>query len=214
MFSSFFYALSLGLAVSLDALAAGMAYGIKNIKIPFSSLCIVGAVTCFCTALSMIAATMLSNWIDTHFAIIGGSLLLIAIGAFSLFQEYFTRDVKHYHIEGEVTARKLTFAVGKLVISIMARPESADFDESQSISKVEAFFLGLALGVDNMVATFAAALMGLLPLYTPLIMAIIQMVLIISGIYASNRFFTEELKSRFPYLPGAILILIGLFRLK
>lgn len=214
MVTSFFYALSLGLAVSLDALAAGMAYGIKNIKIPFTSLCIVGTVTCICTALSMIGATILGTWIDTQLAIIGGSLLLIAIGAFSLFQEYFTRDVKQYHIEGEVTARKLTFAVGKLVISIMARPESADFDESQSISTVEAFFLGLALGVDNMVATFAAALMGLLPIYTPVIMALIQMGLILAGIYTANRFFTEELKSRFPYLPGTILILIGLFRLK
>jgi len=214
MFTSFFYALSLGLAVSLDALAAGMAYGIKNIKVPFASLLIVGAVTCACTTIAMISAAMLGDWIDTQFAIITGSLLLIAIGGFSLFQEYLTRDVAHYHIEGEITARKLTFAIGKLVISIMARPESADFDESQSISMVEAFFLGLALGVDNMVATFAEALMGLLPIYTPLIMAIIQMALILTGVFTANRFFTEQIKKRFPYLPGAILILIGLFRLK
>lgn len=210
----FLYAFSLGFAVSLDALAAGMAYGLKKIRMPLTSLLIVGLITCACTSLAMASAYLLGDMIETNLAMLIGALLLISIGGFSLLQEYLTRDSIPCEIEGEITARKLTFAVGKLVISIMARPESADFDHSQSISAVEAFFLGLALGVDNIVATFAAALMGLLPIYTPLIMAVIQMSLIFLGAAIADRLLTDQLKAKLPYLPGTLLILLGLLRLK
>lgn len=209
-----FYVLSVGVAVSLDALAAGMAYGLKSIVIPFKSLLTVGIVTGVCTAVSMAAAQVLGQYIDTQIAVIAGSLLLIVIGTFSLFQEYLTRNVEICQFDGKVAPPKLTFAVGKLVVSIMARPESADIDHSQTISPAEAFFLGLALGLDNMVATFGATLMSLLPIYTPVVMGLIQMVFIVAGIQAADKFVSEEMKKKFPFLPGAILIVMGLLRIR
>ena len=95
----------------------------------------------------------------------------------------------------------------------MANPETADIDKSKSISPMEAIFLGLALGIDNMVATFAASLMGFLPFYTPLIMGVIQMAFLACGSWSSSHLLSESLKKRFPFLPGTILILIGLARL-
>ena len=44
------YVLFLGLAVSFDALLAGVTYGVKKITLPFTSLLVVGAVTAACTA--------------------------------------------------------------------------------------------------------------------------------------------------------------------
>jgi len=208
-----FYAALLGLAVSIDGFIAGAAYGLKNIKMPFGSLLIVGMVTVICTITAMLGASYLDQLINPHLAILCGSLLLIALGLLSLFQEYLTKDVAVYEADGEITARKLTISLGRLVISIMAKPETADVDHSKRISSTEAIFLGLALGVDNMVATFAAALMGFLPLYTPLLMGVIQITVIAAGVYASSRILSDRLKKRFPYLPGAILILLGLLRL-
>lgn len=211
---SIFYMLFLCLAVSMDAFAAGLAYGVRNITMPFRSLSIVGIVTAVCTAAAMIAAYVLGQFVELQSAVIAGAILLIVLGALSLFQEYLTKDVPSYPTQEEFTPRKISFPIGKLVISIMARPETADVDNSKSISSFEAIFLGLALGLDNMVATFAACLMGILPWYTPLAMGVVQMALIAAGCWASTRLLSESMKKRFPFVPGAILIMMGLLRLR
>lgn len=210
---NFFYVIVMSVAVSLDGFVAGIAYGLKGIRMPVVSIGIVGMVTTICATAAMIAANILGSVIDTQAAVTGGALLLILIGVFSLFQEYLTKDVPSYQAEGEVTARKLSFSVGRLVISIVAKPETADVDKSNNISPLESVFLGLALGMDNMLAAFAAALMGWLPPAAPLMMGGIQMVVISAGLYASQRFVSDRLRKRFPYLPGTILILLGLLRL-
>lgn len=208
-----FYVLLLGFAVSLDGFVAGIAYGLKGIRMPLKSLAVVGLVTIICTGAAMLAANTLGNVINKHIAVSFGAGLLILIGLFSLFQEYLTKDVPSYQADGEVTARKLSISVGRLVFSIVAKPETADVDCSKTISPLESIFLGLALGLDNMLATFAAALMGGMPASTPLIMGLIQMVVIGAGLHVSQRYISERLKKRFPYLPGTILIVIGLLRL-
>ncbi len=210
---SIFYVLLLGIAVSIDGFVAGLAYGLKNIRMPFASLSIVGVVACICTAVAMAIAYLVGQFINTDIAIVIGALLLIMLGLWSLFQEYLTKDVVSYEVAGDVTARKLTFSLGRLVISIMAKPETADVDKLGVISSLEAVFLGVAVGADAMVGTFAAALMGSLPLYTPAVIGIIHMICISSGFYSSQKLISERIKKRFPYLPGALLILLGILRL-
>lgn len=209
----FFYVILLAIAVSIDGFVAGVAYGLKNIRMPLFSLAIVGVVATILTAIAMLFAYVLERFINTNVAIVTGALLLILLGAWSLFQQYLTRNVPSYELDGEVTAHKLTISVGQLVISIMAKPETADVDRLGYISSLEAVFLGLAVGLDAMVGTFAAALMGVLPLYTPPAVGITHMICISYGCYASSRFIPEALKQRFPYLPGILLIFLGLIRL-
>jgi len=210
----FIYVLLLGFAVSLDSFAAGVAYGLKNIRIPVTSLVIVGLVTALCTALAMLGASVLDRFIDLQLAVVAGSLLLIGLGGLSLFQEYLTKNTAFCQPDGDGSIRQLTFSLGRLVINIMIRPETADIDLSNSISPLEAVFLGLALGIDNMVATFAASLISMLPLCTPLVMGLIQMALISVGSQSFCRLLSDSWKRRFPFLPGTILILIGLIRLR
>jgi len=208
-----FYVLLLGFAVSIDGFVAGIAYGLKNICMPMTSLLIVGITTILCTSAAMATAYILGTFINTHLAILLGALVLIMIGLFSLFQEYLTKDAIDYSTNGGGVSPKLTFSIGRLVVNIMADPEKADVDQSQLINPLEALFLGVALGVDNMVATFAAALMEPLPIYTPLIMGFLQIMVITAGTYTSRRFISDKLKQSFPYLPGIILIILGLVRL-
>ena len=210
---SIFYVMLLGLAVSIDGFVAGVAYGLKNIRMPLISLIIVGIVASICTAVAMVMAYMVGQFINTDIALILGALLLILLGLWSLGQQYFTKSVTSYEMDGEVTARKLTFSFGRLVVSIMAKPETADVDRLGFISSLEAVFLGLAVGADAMVGTFAVALMGSLPLYTPIVIGLIHMICIAGGCYSSRKFFPENLKKRFPYLPGTLLIILGLLRL-
>lgn len=209
----FFYVCLLALAVSIDGFVAGVAYGFKNITMPVVSLAIVGVVTAILTGISMICSYGLGRLLDADVAIVTGSVLLILLGTWSLFQQYLTRHIPSYELEGHVTARKLTFSIGRLIISIVAKPETADVDRLGYISALEAVFLGLALGLDAMVGTFAAALMGSLPLYTPTAVGIIHIICIASGCYASVRFVPNTFKQQFPYLPGVLLIFLGLIRI-
>lgn len=208
-----FYVLLLGFAVSMDGFVAGIAYGLKNIRMPLASLSIVGVVAAILTSIAMVCAYMLGQFINTHLAIMIGATLLILLGVWSVFQQFFTKDVATYEADGEITARKLTFSVGRLVISIMAKPETADVDHLGVISPLEAVFLGVAVGLDAMVGTFAAALMGDLPLYTPMAVGIIHMICISGGCHASARYISDSVKKRVPYLPGTLLIILGLLRL-
>jgi putative sporulation protein YtaF len=207
------YVLLLGFAVSIDGFIAGMSYGLKNIFISATSLLIVGLTTTLCVGLAMGTAHILGAMINTKIAIVVGALLLTTMGLFSLFQEYFTAKVQSEPTNTHIYSPNVTFSIGRLVIKIMAKPETADVDHSQFISPLEAVLLGLALGIDNMIAIFAAALVSPLPLYTPISMGFIQILVITFGIYASNHFVTEQFKKKVPYLPGLILIVLGLIRL-
>lgn len=210
---NFFYVAFLGFVVSLDSFGAGVAYGLKKITISLKSLATVGLITALCTGLAMVAALVIGQFVNTQLTAVAGALLLITIGLFSVFQEYLTRGVRPCDHDS-MSVRQLTFSVGKLVVTIMAKPESADLDHSQSISPLEGLLLGLALGVDNMVATFATELTGALPIYTPLVMGIIQMLFLATGYWASSHLASASFKKHFSYLPGTILILIGLLRLR
>ncbi len=210
---SFYYILLLGFAVSIDGFIAGIAYGLKNIHIPITSLSIICMTTILCTAIAMESAYLLGTLINTQLAVLIGAFLLIIIGLFSLFQEYLTKESKSYISDGTMPPPKVTISVGRLVINIMANAEIADVDHSKRINTLESLLLGLALGIDNMIATFAVSLMEDLPLYTPMTMGFIQIIVIYAGIYLSNRFFSLKFKRHFPYLPGLILILLGFIRL-
>ncbi|MCX7781811.1 MAG: sporulation membrane protein YtaF [Negativicutes bacterium] len=204
------YAVFLGFAVSLDSFLAGATYGIRKISMPFLSLAVVGMITTVCTGLAMLLAKGCSSFFDPNIAVAAGSVLLISIGLFSVFQEYLTRKVTPYDTN---PAQKLTIRIGKLIINIMADPEAVDLDHSKTISAGEAVMLGLALGLDNMAATFAAELLGILPTYTPVIMGLIQSCLIWAGIHVGARLLPEGLKQKFPYFPGTLLALMGFIRL-
>lgn len=65
-----------------------------------------------------------------------------------------------------------------------------------------------------MVATFAAGLMGILPDYTPLLMAVIQMLFLAVGRWASSQTLLDGVKKQFPFVPGALLIILGILRLR
>lgn len=194
-----FYVLLLGLAVSIDAFVAGIAYGLKSIKMPVRSLIVIGLITGICTGVAMALAYYLGSLLNTHLAVAAGSLMLITIGTWNILQEYIAKNSSNK--DTKVANARLTVRMGRIVISIMADPETADMHHSHSISPSEAVLLGLALGIDNIVATFAAALIKPLPLYTPVIMAIIQILLIGLGMTAATRLGSDDLKKDFPIFP-------------
>lgn len=206
------YIILLGFAVSIDGFFAGIAYGIKTIKVPYPSLLTIGLVTLICTGLSSIGSHALLNYLNPVYTTAAGSLLLIAIGLTGIARQFYQR-IQFSAAQSPDSKQGITFSLGKIVIRIMAKPECADMDESKILSVTEALLLGLALGMDNMVATFAAGLVRPLPVYTPLVMCVIQTSLVFGGIYCAGKITSPKIKNRLAYAPGILLICLGLFRM-
>lgn len=207
------YVILLGIAVSIDGFFAGIAYGLKNIRVSFLALSIIGFVTFVCTTLAMRSASLLLAFINPSIATLCGALLLIAIGSMSLLHQYLVKAPINENAAITKTPTKITISLGQLVISIMAKPECADMDCSNHLNKTEALLLGLALGIDNMIATFAIGLTTSLQFYTPIVMCIIQSSIVWSGIYLAKKIISDPMKHKIAYAPGCVLILLGLIRL-
>lgn len=205
-------ALLFAIAVSLDGLGAGIAYGLKNIRVPFLSLTVIGTITVAMMGVSICAADWLSSFISPRLAFGVGALLLIFLGIWSIFQEW----LKQYLPEGEAACPgaqiKLNLGFLRLVIQVFKKPTEADMDDSGELSCGEAFVLGLALALDALVAGFGAALAGGISLWVVFAVGIVQMAFISFGTRVASDTLSADIKNKFPYIPGGILILIGLLR--
>ena len=204
----------LGLSVSMDALFAGVAYGIKGIRVPGHALLLIGVVTILGVAGAMEGGAVVGRHGETQVAAVVGACVLIGLGLVSLLQTYLTTGgSRHPSAEGPVTTRQLTWSMGRLVITIRAKPERTAVGQSQAMEAGEAALVGVALGLDNVVAVFAVSLMGLLPAYTPLVMGGLQMLLLATGRQASARLLSERVKEHCGYVSGALLLVLGVIRL-
>src|SRR6266516_1918721 len=111
--------LLLSLSVSMDALFAGLAYEIKESRVPGRSLLIIGVVTVLSVAGAMGGGDVFGGHGETQVAVLVGAWSLIGLGLMSVLQTYLTTGtLRHPSAEDAVTARQLTFAVGRLVMTI------------------------------------------------------------------------------------------------
>lgn len=207
------YILLLCAAASLDALTAGAAYGLKRIHIAVDALVILCAVTVVNTGAGLVGADLLRRFIGPHAATIAGAVLLVALGTFRLLLEYLTEGPASSGPRSGANGRRLTISLGRLVLTVMVRPEVADLDKSKDISPLEAALLGTALSVDNVMATSAASLGGFAPMYMPLAMGVIQTALFAAGYYGSAVWIPERARRWLPYVAGTLLVVLGIVRL-
>ncbi len=211
--SNLLYIVFLCTAASLDALAAGAAYGLKRIYLPVVALAIIFTVTVIDTGVGLVGADLLKSLIGPRVATTVGGVLLVVLGTFRVLLEYLTESLPTSEPGSAANGRRLRIPIGHLVIIVMTRPEAADVDKSKDISPLEAGLLGVTLSVDNVVATSAASLGGLTPVYTPLAMGVIQTVLLAAGYYGSALLVPDRIQRRLPYVAGAVLVVLGIVRL-
>lgn len=217
-------ALVIALAVSMDSFGAGMAYGLKRIKIPLLSLGIIALCTGFAMAVSMLFGHIIAGSLTVISPNAAGAGILIAIGCFHLFQSVRNRGqaealpvmssiAREYQPESDTykTIFKINLNVFGLVIQVLKTPDAADLDRSGIISPGESFLLGTALALDAFAAGLAATMTGV-PYIVIGLVAIMAALMVWAGQISMGRLPAGFLaKSRF--LPGLILIFIGILKL-
>jgi putative sporulation protein YtaF len=89
----------------------------------------------------------------------------------------------------------------------------ADIDNSGTITGREAFLLGVALSLDAFGAGIGAALIGFSPIMMAISVATMSALFVTLGMKSGNRFADSAWIKKFSFIPGLLLMVIGVFSL-
>ena len=200
------------LAVSADGFAAGMAYGIGKIRIPFFSLLVISLASALAVSLSMLCGKGLAELLSPQMSSYVGAIIILGLGVYFLLT---AGKEKINSLENSQEEPLLAFSIKPLgiIVQILKQPSRADFDCSGEISTSEAFFLGLALAMDALGAGIGIAMTGSNILYTALCVGMLKFILVNSGIYLGSKINATELKAVTALVPGLVFIAIGIMEI-
>ncbi len=209
-------ALVIALALSLDGFGVGMSYGLKRIKIPFTSLCIIASCTALAMGISMLFGHVITPLITFISPRVLGAGVLITIGCYQLIQAIRRSHDEvaipvTTHIVQEPDSYKTLLSINLrmfgLVIQVLQKPDAADLDRSGSISANESILLGVALALDTFASGMAVTMTGV-SLYIIGLVALMQILMIWTGQILTGRL-PDDVLAKAKFLPGAVLVLIG-----
>ena len=209
-----FSLLILAFALSLDSFSVGFTYGLRKMVMPIKSILIIAT----CSAASLMIAVSIGHGLEKVIspnitAKLGG-FILIALGAWVLYQFFRPDKEKEKELlEHEKTIVNFEIRSLGLAISILKKPMSADFDQSGTITGIEALMLGFALSIDAFGAGIGAAMLGFSPLYLALTVAVMSSLFVMLGIKSGSFFHKFDWIQKFTFLPGILLIIIGIWKL-
>jgi putative sporulation protein YtaF len=180
--------------------------------LPIKSVLIIAT----CSAVSLIMAVSIGHGLEKVLSpsITGrlGGFILIALGAWVLYQ-FFRPEKEKEMLKHEKIIVNFEIQSLGLAINILKKPMSADFDQSGTITGIEAMMLGFALSLDAFGAGIGAAMLGFSPLYLAFTVAIMSSLFVLLGIKSGTFFHKFEWIQRFTFLPGILLIIIGIWKL-
>ena len=202
--------LLLAFAVSLDSFSTGLTYGLRKVKIPTKSISIISICSASSLLLAMLLGQTIGSIITPDWAGRIGGIILVVIGAAVLYQ--FFRPEKEAVVPQEKTLINFEIKSIGLVIQILRRPLTADFDKSGTITGIEAFMLGIALSLDAFGAGIGAALLHFSPVLLTFAIFVMSFLFLFSGLKMGEFFSHLRWIHRVSFLPGVLLILIGILR--
>lgn len=205
------------LALNMDSFAAGVAYGVRNIKLPVTSLVIISLMSMGAIIISMTLGHALAGYFSVTFAHRLGGVILLFIGLWVLIQSLQENSSKHRDPEKEPDSTSPVFQIHirsiGVVIQILREPSRADIDQSGTISATEAIFLGLALAMDAFATGFAVSMMGFNIIFTALLVGLGHFILTYLGIMAGMGVGATQFSQKLSAIPGFILIALGLLKI-
>ncbi len=208
-----FSLLLLALAVSLDSFSVGFTYGLRKMRIPLKSIVIIACCTAVTLMIAMLMGHLMQQFMSPDVAGKIGGIILIMLGIWVIYQFFRSEKEKEGMPHEKVI---LNFEIKSLgiVINILKKPMSADFDKSGTITGVEALMLGLALSLDSFGAGIGAAMLGFSPLYLSVAVSLLSSGLVFAGMRLGAVLSAKKSwLQRLTFLPGIVLILIGILKI-
>jgi putative sporulation protein YtaF len=201
------------IALSLDAFSAGFTYGLRKIKIPLLSYCVLICTSMLIVGISVFCGSAVSQFIPDVWSEKLGGIILVGIGLLWLFRLRKNNKDNDQQEEKVKKVWELRFASLAVIIKIFEEPASADMDASGVISIQESFLLAVALSLDAVGAVFGASLAGSGGMLTVLLIPLFQQCLLSFGVYMGNSSSLGWLRSQGPLLAGMLLCMLGLLKI-
>ncbi|YCA43131.1 sporulation membrane protein YtaF [Bacillus sp. JZ8] len=202
----------LAFAVSLDSFSVGVTYGLRRMGLPFKSIIIIACFSMFSLVFSMFVGKGLSAVFSPEVMEKVGGGILIFLGGWVLFQFFQQSDEPHNRVGPKVLLDWEIKSLG-VVVHILRKPTSADFDRSGSVTGIEAVMLGLALSLDAFGAGVGASLLGYSTIYLAIVVGIMSALLLYAGLKCGNAFSKLSWMKFFSFLPGVLLIVLGIWKM-
>ncbi|MBW8351181.1 sporulation membrane protein YtaF [Bacillus sp. IITD106] len=201
----------LAMAISLDSFSTGLAYGLRKMKIPLKSILIIASCTAVSLGLAMFGGQLILNMLSPTIASRIGGAILILIGAWVVYQ-FFKTEKEPVLTHEQIVLNWEIKSLG-IVINILKKPTRADFDGSGTITGLEALILGTALSLDAFGAGIGAAMLGFSPLLLAGFAALMSSIFLLGGLQLGRIFSHLNWMQKFAFIPGILLILIGILKL-
>lgn len=203
-------AMILSASLSIDAFIASFAYGSNKIKIPFTSVQIINIVCSFILGLSILAGTILRQYISHGFAVMIWFVILFTLGVVKLLDSITKSIIEKYNnFSKEMKFSMFNF---KFILHLYANPEDADIDLSKTISPMEAISLAFALSLDSVAVGIGAALGNVNGWVVFLTSLLADMLAIMLGCYIGNKA-ARKASFNISWLGGVILIILAFTKL-
>ncbi|WP_427847172.1 sporulation membrane protein YtaF [Clostridium perfringens] len=198
---SFLSILLFVIAASLDILVVSLSYGLKDIKINFSSTLVIASISALGTFISMILGKFLVDLIPVKLGDIIGGLVLLALGFYSIYSYFKEKKILTSHNSENNSSP--TF--------ILENPEVVDKDKSGNIDFKESLALSLALALNNFGLGIGASISGLNIAFTTISTFIISLIFISLGFYLSKTIKSKNISKNSNLIAGIIIIILSLF---
>ncbi|WP_026569736.1 MULTISPECIES: sporulation membrane protein YtaF [Sediminibacillus] len=199
----------LAFAVSLDSFMVGFTYGLRKMAIRSRTILLIAFITAVVFYLSMLIGTVIASFLEPSVAEMIGGTVLILIGIWVVYQFFRTDNTQR---EQPIVLKFEIKSLG-IVIEILKKPMAADFDKSGNITGIEALLLGLALSVDSFGAGIGAAMLGFAPLLAAGGIGATTGIFLAGGLKSGYLFSYWRWLQRLTFLPGLILIVIGIIKI-
>ncbi len=202
------------LALNMESFAVGLAYGVRNIKLPLTALAVISLMFMAAITASMMLVSATTHYFSAAFAHKLGGAILLLLGIWYLVQAWQENrnQAKTSYTRGTDHVIPVHIRTLGLVLQISRRFYREHPDKYDVISKYEVVMLGLALSLDSFAAGFAASLLGFNIIYTALMAGFLHMLLNHLGQLVGKNFGTR-ISTKLTTLSGPILIALGLFKI-
>lgn len=191
----------LSIAISLDGFSAGLAYGMRSLKIPFSSLVILALSSAAAMIISMYTGRIITIFLPAEFVPMLGGFVLLILGGWVLITALLDNKSVQATARNKKAAKK----------SLWQNPAAADLDNSGSIGCFEAFLLGGILATDAFAAGLGASFMGFNPLLAGICVGLSKLILVSLGLQLGYRSVAFVDSKRASLFASGILITMGFF---
>lgn len=177
----------ISVALSIDAFAVGISYGVQKVKIEPKAFAIVGLISMLIMSLSLRIGKQMSYFFPEDVIRIIGVSILVLLG--------------------------MSF-IRKSLYAEKQQQAMCDYDRSKDISWIEGIAVGVAISIDTISVAIGLSASGFYSLFIPWIAGMMQILFLLGGCICGKNLRVQKLNSEkyCGILSGFLLIVIAIVR--